>query len=180
MASNRAPSPIEPHREPTNERISSVVNVPTPQPKIESGFNLDRGQNSEIQYRGVNHNLRSHSSNENPRQQVSHQSSQNFPSQSLQGSSSHMNDMRSQGYAAVYDNFYNQPNQYPDDFNMQNFNPNDNGNYGSQGDFLGDFQNYNFNLNQANMRYMGYPNQGYGNFRNSQFGNSNNSNQSCH
>ena len=47
-----------------------------------------------------------------------------------------MNNMRSQIYAAVYDNFYSQPHQYPDDFNMQNFNPNDNGNYGSQGDFL--------------------------------------------
>ena len=177
-ASNRAPSPVEPHRETTNERVSSVVDIPTPQPQIESGFNLDRGRNSEIQYRGVNQNLRSHSSNENPRQQVLHQSSKNFPSQSLQGSSSNMNDMRSQGYAAVYDNFYNQPNQYPDDFNMQNFNPNDNGNYGRQGDFLGDFHNYNCNHNQANMRYMGYPNQGYRKFLNSQFGNSHTSNQS--
>ena len=61
---------------------------------------------------------------------------------------------------------------------MQNSNPNDNGNYGSKGDFLGNFQNYNFNHNQANMRYMGYPNQEYGRFRNSHFGNSKNSNQS--
>ena len=110
MASNRAPSPIEPHRETTNERVSSVVNVPTPQPQIESGFNFNRGQNSEIQYRGVNQNPQSQSSNENPRQQVSNQSPQNFPSQFLQGSSSNMNDMRSQGYAAVYKFFYSQPN----------------------------------------------------------------------
>ena len=111
MASKRAPSPIEPHRETTNERVSSVVNIPTPQPQIESGFNFNRGQNSEIQYRGVNQNLQSHSGNENPRQQVSHQPSQNFPSQFLQGSSSNMNDLRSQGHAAVYDNFYSQPSQ---------------------------------------------------------------------
>ena len=84
VASNRAPSPIEPHRETTNERVSSVVNISIPQPQNESGFNFDRGQDSVIQYQGVK---RSHSSNQNPRQQVSNQSSQNFPSQFLQGSS---------------------------------------------------------------------------------------------
>ena len=89
-----------------------------------------------------------------------------------------MNDMRSQGYAAVYDNFSSQPNQYPDDFNVQNYYPNDNENYGNQGNFSGNFQNYNINHNQANNRYMGHPNQGYGNFCNSQFGNSHNTNQS--
>ena len=84
VASNRAPSPTEPHRETTNERVSLVVNIPVPQPQNESGFNFDRGQDSVIQYQGVK---RSHSSNQNPRQQVSNQSSQNFPSQFLQGSS---------------------------------------------------------------------------------------------
>ena len=45
--------------------------------------------------------------------------------------SSNMNDIRSQGYEAVYNNFYSQPNQYPDDLNVQNYDPNDNGNYGN-------------------------------------------------
>ena len=87
VASNRAPSPIEPHRETTNERVSSVVNISIPQPQNESGFNYNRGQDSEIQYRGVSQKPQSHSSNQNPRQQVSSQSSQNFPSQFLLGSS---------------------------------------------------------------------------------------------
>ena len=63
VASNRVLSPIEPHRETTNERVSSVVNIPTPEPQNESGFNCNRGQDSEIQYRGVNQNPQSHSSN---------------------------------------------------------------------------------------------------------------------
>lgn len=57
VASNRAlspsPYPIEPHRETTNERATSVANIPIPQFQDESGFSDNRGQTRKFETEGV-------------------------------------------------------------------------------------------------------------------------------
>ena len=120
VASSRSSSP------PTNERLTSVTNIPAPQTQNESGYTDNRGRNSDHQNRRDNFNPQSHSRNS---------VLPNVPPQVTQSSAA-----LPPGYTEFYANFYKQAvdNQF------QNYNRNDNGN-----------QRYDDYHNQANMRYNG-------------------------
>ena len=126
VASSRTSSPPSSNssRETTNERASSVTNIPTPQTQQESGYTDDRGRNSDNQNRR---------DNKNPQSRHRDSTLPNVPPPVMPSSTS-----LQPGYPDFYENFYRQTV----DKQFNNYNRNDIGN-----------QRYNDFLNQTNRRY---------------------------